>query len=85
MGASNGTVLRMLVLQVCIVGLVGYGIGLGVASATGLLFEAGGLAFRMTWHIPAVGAVAVVGCCLAAGLFGMAKVLRLEPAVVFKA
>jgi hypothetical protein len=49
------------------------------------MFDAVGLAFRMTWHIPAVGAVAVLTCCLAAGLFGMAKVLRLEPAVVFKA
>ena len=85
MGAGNGTILRMLVLQVCVVGLVGYGIGLGVASATGVMFDAVGLAFRMTWHIPAVGAVAVLACCLAAGLFGMAKVLRLEPAVVFKA
>lgn len=84
MGASNATVLRMLVIQVVVVGLVGYGIGLGAASATGVLFDRIGLAFRMTWHIPAIGAVAVLLCCLAAGLFGMVKVLRLEPAIVFK-
>ena len=53
-----------LVMQVCVVGLIGYGIGLGIASVTGLLFSAGGLAFHMTWHIPTAGAVAVLGCCL---------------------
>lgn len=85
MGAGNAAVLRMLVIQVCVVGLVGYGIGLGFASLSGIAFSAGGLAFNMTWHIPTVGAIAVVGCCMIAGLFGMWKVLRLEPAVVFKA
>lgn len=85
MGATNAVVTRMLVLQVVVVGLVGYGIGLGVASLTGLAFESAGLAFRMTWHIPAVGGLAVLVCCLASGLFGMLKVLKLEPAIVFKA
>ncbi|HEX8914107.1 MAG TPA: ABC transporter permease [Humisphaera sp.] len=85
MGASNGAVLRMLVTQVVVVGAVGYGLGLGVASLTGILFESIGLAFRMTWHIPAVGGAAVLACCMMAGVFGMFRVLRLEPAVVFKA
>jgi putative ABC transport system permease protein len=85
MGASNGVVLRMLVAQVLVVGAVGYGMGLGAASATGILFERIGLAFHMAWPIPVVGGLAVLLCCLAAGLIGMLKVLRLEPAIVFKA
>ena len=85
MGASNTAVLKMLVIQVCVVGLVGYGIGLGFASLSGIAFSAGGLAFHMAWQIPVVGAFAVIACCMVAGLFGMLKVLRLEPAVVFKA
>jgi putative ABC transport system permease protein len=84
MGASNAIVLRMLCVQVVVVGLIGYGLGLGGASVTGLLLSRGGLAFQMPWQIPVVGAVAVLACCLAAGALGMVRVLRLEPAVVFK-
>ena len=84
MGAANWTVLRMMCLQVVTVGGIGYGIGLGGASLSGLAFQAGGLAFEMHWVIPLVGAAAVIACCLAAGGLGMVRVLRLEPSVVFK-
>lgn len=84
MGAANGTVLRMMCLQVLTVGCIGYGLGVGGASLTGIAFQRGGLAFEMHWIIPAAGAVAVLACCLAAGGLGMVRVLRLEPSVVFK-
>jgi putative ABC transport system permease protein len=84
MGASNFTVLRMIVLQVLVVGGVGYGIGLGTSSLIGVLFGGGRLAFSMTWHIPVAGLIGVLACCCLAGLLGAVQVLRLEPAVVFK-
>jgi hypothetical protein len=34
--------------------------------------------------VPLVGGLAVVTCCLLAGMLGMIRVLRLEPSVVFK-
>lgn len=84
MGTSNWTVMRMLVLQVLVVGLLGFGIGAGAAALTGLAFSSVGLAFYMRWEIPVFGGLAVIGCCLAAGMLGMVRVLTLEPAVVFK-
>jgi putative ABC transport system permease protein len=84
MGAANWTVLKMMCLQVVTVGGIGYGIGVGGASLTGLAFKAGGLAFEMHWLIPVIGAAAVILCCLASGGLGMIRVLRLEPSVVFK-
>lgn len=84
MGTANLTIFKMLVLQVVVVGAVGYGVGVGVASMTSLLFAQIGLSFHMAWQIPVFGAVAVIGCCLLAGGLGMIRVLRLEPAVVFK-
>lgn len=84
MGASNGAVLRMLCVQVVVVGTVGYGLGLGAASVTGMLLGKAGLAFHMVWQIPVFGAVAVILCCLAAGMLSMVRVLKLEPAIVFK-
>lgn len=84
MGTSNWTILRMLSLQILLVAMIGYGVGLGAASIAGLALSAGGLAFQMIWQIPIVGAIAVLACCMAAGGLGMIRVLRLEPAVVFK-
>jgi putative ABC transport system permease protein len=84
MGTANTTVLRMLTLQVLTVGGIGYGIGLGGASVTGILFEKVGLAFQMPWMVPVFGGAAVILCCLLAGMLGMIRVLRLEPSVVFK-
>lgn len=84
MGASNWVVSRMMVVQVLMVGVIGYGMGLGAAAATGVLFDGIGLAFHMAWQIPVFGGVAVIGCCMAAGGLGMVRVILLEPAVVFK-
>jgi len=84
MGASNAMVLRMLCVQVIVVAAVGYGVGLGAATLSGAILSRGGLAFQMAWQIPVFGGVAVLICCFAAGCLGMLRVLRLEPAIVFK-
>jgi len=84
MGLTNAAVLRMLCLQVVVVGSVGYGIGVGAASVFGSLVGGDALAFQMSWQIPIVGGVAVLACCLVAGMMGIVRVLRVEPAVVFK-
>jgi putative ABC transport system permease protein len=84
MGLSNGRVLWMLCLQVLLVALVGYGIGVGAAAIAGRALQTINLAFVMSWQIPIVGLVAVLICCFFAGVLGMIRVVRLEPAVVFK-
>ncbi|MBY0310595.1 MAG: ABC transporter permease [Phycisphaerales bacterium] len=84
MGAGNGTLIRMMAVQVLIVALLGYGLGLGITVLIGKLIVATDLAFLMTWHIPVVGGVAILIICLCAGAASIAKVLRLEPAIVFK-
>lgn len=84
MGAGNWTVMRMMSLQVVVVGLIGYGLGLGGACIAGTALSNMGLAFTMSWQIPVVGGIAVLCCCLVAGLLGMVRVVRLEPAIVFK-
>jgi putative ABC transport system permease protein len=84
MGATNLALIRMVILQVLAAGVVGYGIGLGGAVLTGMLFSRGGLAFQMPWQIPVFGAAAILGCCVLAALISLRRVLTLEPAVVFK-
>lgn len=84
MGAGNSRLMRMMFVQVCTVGAVGYGIGLGAACILGWIIVKTDLAFLMTWHIPVFAAAALAAILIVAGALSMYKVLRLEPAVVFK-
>lgn len=85
MGAGNGTIVRMLLVQAITVAVLGYGIGLGLATLMGKAIIATDLAFLMTWEIVAVGGVALLAICALAGVASVVKVIRLEPGVVFKA
>jgi putative ABC transport system permease protein len=84
MGAGNWMIIRMVFLQVATVGTIGYGLGIGVASITGVLFLKAGLAFQMPWEIPVVGLISLIFCCFIAAVISLVRVLRLDPAVVFK-
>lgn len=84
MGASDITLLRMILLQAAMVGSIGYGIGVGAASVFGTLSGSTELSFRLPWQLLAVSATAVTLICAASAALSMWKVIRLEPAIVFK-
>jgi putative ABC transport system permease protein len=85
MGAKNGMLLRMILLQALVVGGVGYGLGVGAASAWGMLVSGRTqLAFRLPWHLLVISAVAVLVICLSSAALSIRKVMKLEPAVVFR-
>ena len=84
MGGSNWLLLRMVLLQALLAGVVGYGLGVGAAALFGMRVQGTELAFRMTWHIPAISAAAVALICALSSIVSMIKVIRLEPAVVFR-
>jgi len=84
MGGSTWLLLRMVLLQSLLAGSIGYGLGVGLAALFGIQAGNTELAFRMTWHIPAISAAAVALICALSSLVSMIKVIRLEPAVVFR-
>lgn len=84
MGTSNIRLLGMILLQGSIVGVIGYGLGVGLAATMGSLFEDTELAFRLLWHTLVIAGGAVTLICLFASFLSIQKVIRLEPAVVFK-
>jgi putative ABC transport system permease protein len=84
MGASNGTLLRMIVLQAVLVGALGYGLGVGLAAFMGFMLRNSELAFRLPWQLLALTGGAVMSICVFASVLSLRKVLRLEPAIVFK-
>jgi putative ABC transport system permease protein len=84
MGASNTLLLRMIVLQAGVVGMVGYGLGVGMAAISGAASAKSELAFLMPWWLLGVSAAAVTMICIISSLLSIRKVMALEPAIVFK-
>jgi len=84
MGASNRRLLVMIMLQAVIVGLIGYGIGVGLAAGIGRVFRNTEMAFLLLWQALLITGVAVVVICVLASMLSIRKVMKLEPAIVFK-
>jgi putative ABC transport system permease protein len=85
MGATNGILLRMILLQALMVGALGYGLGVGGASLFGHLFRETELSFRLTQELLYVSAGAIMIIVTFSAMISIRKVMRLEPAIVFKA
>jgi putative ABC transport system permease protein len=86
MGVSNTRLVGMIFLQGLVVGVIGYGVGIGL---TALFFESTSnithlAGLYLFWPVMAGVGVAVLLIVLAASLVSIRKVLVLEPAVVFK-
>ena len=85
MGASNGLISRMLLLQAWTVGFIGYGLGVGLTVAFGLLvLDKGQPPFALPYQLPLFSLVIILIICTLAALLGIRKIYRLEPAVVFR-
>lgn len=84
MGASNATLLGMILLQALMVGSIGYGLGVGAASLFGYLLGDTELAFRLPWQLLLLSAAAVTIICLLSAIISIRKVMALEPAIVFR-
>ena len=84
MGAGNGTLLMMILLQASIVGIIGYGLGVGLTSVFGWAMRKTILSFKFPWQLLVFSGVGVMLICLIAAGISIRKVMTLEPAMVFK-
>jgi putative ABC transport system permease protein len=84
MGASNGLLFIMIILQTMLVGALGSSIGMGLASLTSIISKNSELAFYMPWQIPVVTVLATTLITVLTTIFSLWKVLRLEPGIVFR-
>lgn len=86
MGVTNSRIVLMILFQATIVGIVGFGIGMGMSAAffelTKDIIHLKG--FAMPWQVMALTAITVIFIVGLASLLSIRKVLILEPAVVFK-
>jgi putative ABC transport system permease protein len=86
MGTGNWTILGMVLSQAVQVGVIGYGIGVGLAALFGQLVTGGRsrLSFFMPWEVLAMTAAAVSLIVLLASLLSIRRVLVVDPAIVFR-
>ena len=84
MGTSNWTLLRMILLQAVLVGSIGYGLGVGLTAVFGYAMRNTMLAFKFPWQLLLFSGAGVSIICMLAALISIVKVIRLEPAIVFK-
>lgn len=85
MGASNGLLSRMLLLQALVVGLIGYGMGIGLTSLFGfMVLKKGQPPFILPYQLPLGTLGLILLICGFAALLGIRKVAKLEPAIVFR-
>ena len=63
---------------------IGYGLGVGLASVFGTVTAKTELAFWMPWQLLAISGFAVMIICVISAFMSIYKVMRLEPAIVFK-
>lgn len=84
MGLQNRSLSLMVILQAVTVGIIGYGIGVGLASLFGMKFYDSILAFRMPpilLFYSFMGVFCII--CLSAYL-GVKRVINVDPAIVFR-
>lgn len=86
-GATNGQIAGMVLLQAAVVGAIGYGLGVGGAA---LFFELSAGAtpalegFVLRWQVVAGSAAVVFLIILVSVLGSLLKVFRVDPAIVFR-
>jgi putative ABC transport system permease protein len=84
-GVSNGTLVRMILLQSAVTSLLGYGIGVGLLALFASRIPPNGtLAFFTPPELLLIAFVTVVAIAVTASLVGIWKVIRIEPAIVFR-
>lgn len=84
MGTDNMTLLRMILLQAMLVGLIGYGFGVGLTSLFGYSMRNTILAFKFPWQLLLFSGTGITLICLFSAVLSIRKVFKLEPAEVFR-
>ncbi|GMV82053.1 MAG: hypothetical protein AMXMBFR7_32370 [Planctomycetota bacterium] len=85
MGLSNGKLVAMVLLQALVVGVLGWGLGVGAATLFGhRITDRSVVAFLLTPHLLGISFVGTLTTVLLAGAVSVRRVVAVPPAVVFR-
>ncbi|HLO42081.1 MAG TPA: ABC transporter permease [Phycisphaerales bacterium] len=85
LGVTGRRLTGMVLVQAMVVGLIGYGVGVGAASAFTIITRRATteLDAMLPWQLLAGSLVAMLVCMLLASLLSLRRVLRVAPGLVF--
>jgi putative ABC transport system permease protein len=83
-GASNFYLYKVIITQATISGIVGYAIGISIALFVSKQSLEGTTAIILPWQLVAALFALVMGMCIFASVISINKVMRIDPAMVFK-
>jgi putative ABC transport system permease protein len=78
-GASQKDILKMIITQAAVVGVIGYCLGIGATALWGLAIKNTTLAFLFPWQLLLFTAVIVCLICIFTAALSIQKVLRVDP------
>lgn len=84
MGTSNPRIVGMILLQALVVGLLGFGLGVGAAAWFGYRTRNTELAFFTPWQLLPITAASILVICALSSILSVRRVVVLEPAIVFR-
>lgn len=85
-GARNSTLIRVVLVQALTVGLIGYGVGIGLAALITLpgLAPDAVLTSRFPWPLILFGMVPMLACISVGSLINLRRVLSVDPVILFQ-
>lgn len=84
MGASNQLLVRMVLLQAVVVSGIGWGIGIGFTALFGFFSRKTELSFSLPLYLYLFSGISILLISLLAAFFSIRRVIKLDPAIVFK-
>lgn len=84
MGADQSILLKMVLLQALMVSAIGWGIGIGGAALFNFLSGHTELSFSMPLYLYLLSGFSILSISLLASFFSMRRIIKLDPAIVFK-
>jgi len=84
MGADNTLLMKMVITQALLVSVIGWGIGMGMASLFAFVTRGTELSYSMPMWLYLLSAASILLISLFAAAICMRRVARLDPAIVFK-
>jgi putative ABC transport system permease protein len=84
MGADNSILVKMVLLQALYVSAIGWGIGMGGACLFGYLARNTELSFSMPLYLYFLSFASIIMISLLSSLICIRKVIKLDPAIVFR-
>jgi putative ABC transport system permease protein len=84
MGTTDAVITRMIVLQALVGTSCGLGLGLGASCALGVSLSGNSMPYAMVWQVILASSGAIVLVAIVASVISVRRIVRLEPAMVFK-